>query len=341
MTGPTRFRAPLPATTRLPRVGRIRLGEKVSGRPKGVDYFRVEEDESGITSVEAAAAFHDVYGDQPKSIRIQIAGHTVDDVLDQAFRFYGKGGLKRRCEGPGGQCSERTTTGDWQDGPCACETRNDHVCELSWSFQFLLPDVSGVGVWDLSSGSEMSRDAIVGFLQMMLVLRGAIALLECDMRVVMKTGRAGSLVPTVELRAHDATPRQMLEAQPDQVALPELPSPALDEAPEPTIHQAGFTDDLPARDSPSPAGGMDEYDLGILRDNVSAQIRFLAPPIGQRLKALCEHYGVKPTRDGLIERWGDRATDLPVLVEELEDELNAEAQLAMSGDEVLTGEVEQ
>ncbi len=355
MSGPTRFRAPLPTTTRLPRVGRLRLGEKTSsGRPKAVEFFRVEEDESGITSPESAAAFHSTYGEEPKSVRIQIAGHTIDDVLDMAFRFYGKGGLKRRCEGPGGRCSERTATGDWDDGPCACEARNDHYCELSWSFQFLLPDVSGVGVWDLSSGSEMSRDAIVGFLQMMLVLRGSIALLECDMRVVMKTGRAGSLVPTVELRAHDATPRQMLEAQPGHVDLPELPPPALDDAPEPTIHKAGFTDS-PAADAPdgaqadptsaageapttgpfTPGHRDDQVDEAeILRENVSLQIKFLAPPLKTRLKAICEHYGARPTRDGLIEAWGTRAQDLENLVDKLESDMNAEAQQTLEGEVV-------
>jgi hypothetical protein len=365
MTGPTRFQSPMPETIRPPRVGRVRLGEKTAkGYPKAVDYFRVEAEESGVTSPESAASFHHIFGDTPRQLRIQIPGHTIESVVDQAFRRYSAGGLQRQCEGPGGQCSAKSQTGAWTDGPCVCESsgldpngepHDKDACEFNFAFSFLLPDVSGLGIWDLASGSTMSRDAIVGFLQMMLNLRGAIALLECDMLVVMKTGRAGALVPTVELRTHEGTPRELLAAaaagkplNPGEV--PEIEPGALDQ-PEPTIHQAGFTETPPtstagaeARASrlspsePDPAGQPavgdppdDDDVLSILRDNVEAQIRFLAPPLKQRLKAMCDYLGVRPTRDGLIEAFGGRAEHLEQLVDSLEAERNAAEQQTLEG----------
>ncbi|HEV8450555.1 MAG TPA: hypothetical protein VGQ45_03920 [Gaiellales bacterium] len=367
----------MPETIRPPRVGRVRLGEKTAkGYPKAVDYFRVDLDESGITSQPAVDSFHEVYGDTPRQLRIQIPGHTIEQVVDQAYRRYSAGGLQRQCEGPAGQCSAKSQSGAWTDQPCLCaaqgldpngEPHHKDACEFSFSFSFLLPDVSGLGIWDLSSGSTMSRDAIVGFLQMMLNLRGQIALLECDMLVVMKTGRAGALVPTVELRTHAGTPREMLEAAAAGTplspgAVPELSPGALD-TPEPTIHQAGFTEapptstagaearasrhgqrepdasGQPAVDTPSD----EEYHLGILRDNMTAAMAFIAPPLNARLKAVCAYYDVQPSRDGIIAAWGHLAVDdhldIEQLVSGIEAEINKDAQLGLDDAEPVTGEV--
>ncbi|HKY60532.1 MAG TPA: hypothetical protein VJP59_05920, partial [Gemmatimonadota bacterium] len=80
--GPKRRRVELPPIQRFPRVGKIRLGEQVttksgsSLRPSKLDYFRVEAEESGVTSPEAAASFHEVYGDEPRTIRCVLPGPT-------------------------------------------------------------------------------------------------------------------------------------------------------------------------------------------------------------------------------------------------------------------------
>lgn len=360
MSGPTRFQTPLPDHVRPPRVGRLRLGEKTAkGYPKSVDYFRVDEDESGITSAEAAAAFHDVYGDAPKQVRIQIPGHSIEDVLDQAYRKYSAGGLQRQCQGPGGMCSQKTSTGAWTDGECACvkagldpdgEPHDKNACEFNFSFSFLLPDVGGVGVWDLASGSTMSRDAIVGFLRMMLDLRGSIALLECDMRVVMKTGRAGALVPTVELRTHEQTPRELITAKTvgiEASPVPELEPGALDD-PEPTIHQAEFSDPpaadlppvaadpsdpLPKEPGKSAAGDAPtQADLDdISRQNISLAVQELTDEQKTRLKTLCKTLDVKPSSHGLFEAYGKRAENLPRLIGELEAEQAHAAQETLEG----------
>jgi hypothetical protein len=93
--------------------------DKLVTYPSAVDYFVVNED--AATSRQAFESFHEVYGDEPRELRVTFPAPLVDDVLEGAWRSYGTGGkLKRRCEGPGGECMERGEDGEWMYGPCAC-----------------------------------------------------------------------------------------------------------------------------------------------------------------------------------------------------------------------------
>jgi hypothetical protein len=352
---PARRRVALPDDGLMPRVGKIRLGTtteyerdgETRYRPVKADHFVVVADESGITSPEAAAAFASVYGAEPRELHAALPGREPDDVMEGAWRLYGAKKVKRKCDGE--TCDERLDAGGWETKPCVCAAQGISVddkkrhCTLTYTLQLLLPDVPGVGVWQLDSGSEITARRMATWLRMMHTLRGDLRMLEFDLRLVATSVNPEGKPTTVYVldpQARNATPRQMLSGAGDAPQLAELPPPAADEAPEETLDRGGFTPDAD-QDSPaaasyipsSAAGEHDDHLDEIRRTNVEAQIRFLAPPVGQRLKALCEHYGVKPTRDGLIAQWGDRATDLPRLVDELEDELNTEAQLALGGGE--------
>lgn len=221
--GPKRRRVEIPQVERLPRVGKIRLGEQVptksggSLRPSKLDYFRVEAEESGVTSAEAAASFHEVYGDRPTSLRAILPGATPSDVFEGAYRLYGQNKLKRICDGT--TCDERTATGGWAESPCICSARgyaptDRDRCKLVWTLNVILPEVRGIGVWQIDTGSEISVRRVSSWLQMMHGLLGNLSMVEFVLGLVetkvAPEGKATS-VYVLQPRAADLTPRQMIE----------------------------------------------------------------------------------------------------------------------------------
>lgn len=264
--GPTRRRVVMPEMEQLPRVGKIRLGEQVEKTretggsityPSKIDYFRVEAEESGVTSPEAAASFHEVYGDEPRSLRCALPGPTPDAVFEGAWRLYGANKLKRLCDGT--TCDERTATGGWTEQPCICaglpkmvkrkgkkeEVPNPDLCKLTWTFNVLLPDVRGIGVWQVDTGSEISIRRISSWLQMMHRLIGDFTLTEFTLdlveAMVAPEGKALA-VYVLQPRSEGSSPRellagggraerQLIEAGP----VPDVPPPVVDEGPPPDV----------------------------------------------------------------------------------------------------------
>lgn len=148
---------------RLPRIGKVRLGVKEvsqkSGKefPKAVDYWVVNEDES--TPAWAAKAFHQVYGERPRSLNIMLPVSERSVVYDQYYKAYGKG-TGKICQGDG-QVATRvnTETGEMVETACnpdECPYYEKKHCRRVASLRFLLPDVPGLGVWQWDSTSFFS-----------------------------------------------------------------------------------------------------------------------------------------------------------------------------------------
>lgn len=262
--GPARLRAPLPSEeeTLLPRVGKIRLGVQATSQggklyPKAIDWFRVEHEESEITSDAAVQAFRSVYGDQPRELAVMFPGHDLEDVLEHAYRLYGASKLKRRCDGE--TCSERTATGGWVTKPCVCATlpekvpakrgdglvANPDLCKRTLTIQVLLPDVSGIGVWQIDTSSEIGMRRLVGHLRLILGIRGTLQGYECKLGLVpVKVAPDGvsKTVYVLDPRDYSQTPRQALESagqareQLDAAARLALPAPSLDDERDPLLH---------------------------------------------------------------------------------------------------------
>lgn len=260
MDGAPRRRLDLPAADgQWPRVGKVRLGEqlpvidKQTGeqkmragegvtRPAAIDYFRVDGDD-GITSPDSAASFREVFGAEPRVLRCQIPGRRIDDVWEGAYRLYGARKLKQRCDGV--ECDVRTATGGWETRPCVCRERgifdvppggtpHKDRCKLGWTLNFLLPEVQGVGVWQVTTGSEISVKRISGWLQMMQALMGDLLMLEFELRLVPEDVAPDGKVKQVwvlEPRAVSASPRELLTSGRPVVA--EIPAQAGPVAPPP------------------------------------------------------------------------------------------------------------
>lgn len=205
-----RRRVAMPPPSSPPRVGKIRLGERYdSGRTnksgesillqRAIDYFRVDGDDE-VTAPESAASFHAVYGDKPRSLRCLLPGHRAEDVWEGAYRLYGARKLKQRCDGA--ECDVRSATGGWDTEPCRCRARmidgiplmdyrdpktgypHPDRCKLSWTLNVFLPDVVGVGVWQIQTGSEISVRRVSDWLRTMELLMGDLLLLEFTLNLV-------------------------------------------------------------------------------------------------------------------------------------------------------------
>lgn len=308
---PTRRRVTMPAPTEWPRVGKIRLGIKkmtsanrTGGAieyPSAIDYFRVDP-EDGVTSPESAASFLELYGERPTSIRCQVPGRTAADVFEGAWRLYGAKKLKTICDGE--TCDVRTATGGWESMPCACKAQgipltkdnghaNEKHCKLSYTLNLFLPDVVGVGVWQIDTGSEISVARIARWLQMMeSVSGGDLLFLDFTLNLVpvdvAPDGRSKK-VYVLEPRAVGATPRELLTGGGrTAVALPAgepvepgpvLPPPAYDDEPVDPAPVDDALDGDPGPEEP-PAGDDEPIDAEVVPPTyleVLDDLRRLAP----------------------------------------------------------------
>lgn len=341
MSGPTRHRVSLPTSGQWPRAGKIRLGTATPTgkkgrfgqdivRPQKANHFVVREDESGITTAEAAAAFREVYGDEPRQLRVLLAGDTPDDCMEGAYRLYGQNKLKLRCDGE--LCSERTQTG-WRDVPCVCKANNvdpasDEHCTLTYTINLILPDVAIPGIWQLDTGSEISSRNMADFLDMLAGLRRGESLrfMEADLFLVEQHVQPAGMtkaMPVYVLRPQPrgATVQQLLSGQVptllEQHGRGELPPPAADTDPEATLDRSGFDESASGSASPALPGSeaSDPGSVELAHGSGQAlalvdQIKALGADDKERLRARATELGVKrmtpaAAAAALTDRYGD------------------------------------
>lgn len=172
----------------LPRLGKIRLGIKQKGAsgefPAEVDYF--------VCPPEV----QQVYGPQPKALRIMIPLEDTSLVFPQAYKWYGAGaGLK--CKGNGQVALRRyadiepalhaTRTGhhepnDLVEIPCPCPHLKRGECGVKAHLMVLLPDVSLSGVYQIDTGSLWNLVEINSSLDFLRGLLGRIAFIPLTLR---------------------------------------------------------------------------------------------------------------------------------------------------------------
>ena len=141
---------------RLPRLGKIHLGiRNEKGWPEKVDYF--------VCPPEVQA----IFGEKPRELRILIPVEDEERWCSQYYRCYSRSrGLV--CKGDGVECLRLvdTETGDlaWKDDAkkvdmrvMACAGREcpdyKEKCREIMNLQFLLPEVPGLGIWQVDTGS--------------------------------------------------------------------------------------------------------------------------------------------------------------------------------------------
>jgi len=146
----------------LPRLGKIRLGLKKEGQkapyPMATDYF--------VCPDEVKA----VFGEQPKELKIMFPNDDMELVAPQFLKCYSYSqGLI--CRGNGRTCRRKvdTDTGDFANrdtkhwelvdsvcDPSGCPMLPAKQCRRVMSLLFILPDVPGLGVYQLDTSSFYS-----------------------------------------------------------------------------------------------------------------------------------------------------------------------------------------
>ena len=158
----------LSETRRLPRLGKIHLGIKktkeVNGReveyPSAVDYFVFPEDNPLYDELTK------VFEEKPKELRILIPLDDEERWASQYYRCYSKTrGLI--CKGDGetalrmvdmktGALADRDST-EVVMKEVTCQGRDcpdyEQQCREVMNLQFLLPEVPGLGVWQIDTSS--------------------------------------------------------------------------------------------------------------------------------------------------------------------------------------------
>lgn len=229
---------------RLLRVGKIHLGVKVINKsgngehPEATDYFVVPPEVEKI------------YGPTPKELPVMIP--TDDDELwcSQYYRRYSSTrGLV--CKGDGVTCRRMidTKTGDiahrdtkeifWKEGmACLGQQCPDYIardCKEVMNLQFILPDVPGLGVWQIDTGSINSIRNINAAAHMIRVAYGKISFIPLlltlePIDVVNPDDGKKKTVKVLNFRVRSTMRELMVEAT-KTVARAMLPPPSEDEAP--------------------------------------------------------------------------------------------------------------
>lgn len=134
---------------RMPRLGKIHLGVKEISKKTGKEY--PTEVEHFVVPEKVAK----VYGEKPTEMRIMFPIENEEIFFSQHYKCYGYNLLK--CKGDG----KTAWTWDEEKGglkeiPCPCEKLEKGDCKEIAILQFLLPDVDGAGVWQITTSSKNS-----------------------------------------------------------------------------------------------------------------------------------------------------------------------------------------
>lgn len=203
---------------RLPRIGKLHLGIKAKKGeveyPKAVDYFVLDSDHPNYDDFVSA------FGANPKEIRIMFPVDDDEVVASQFYRCYSKTrGLICKGDGETAIRMVDTTTGAMADRDSknvemrgiTCDGRKcpdyESKCRELMNLQFLIPEVPGLGIWQVDTSSINSIKNINGALTF---IRGCyrrinfipLTLAVVPMKVTPKDGKKKT-VHILELRSDE------------------------------------------------------------------------------------------------------------------------------------------
>jgi hypothetical protein len=256
----------LSESRRLPRLGKIHLGVKkskvVNGRevtyPSAVDHFVFPDpNEEGLSDQIRSlyATLPKVFGDKPKELRILIPVEDEERWCSQYYRAYSQTrGLI--CKGDGdtalrlvdvrtGALADRNTTeAILKEVPCAGRDCPDYEqsCREIMNLQFLLPEIPGLGVWQIDTSSINSIRNINSAADLVKRIYGRVAmiplLLTVEPQEVQDAEGKRRTVNVLNLRTNrtllemmETVTRRELTAGPVELPVPD------DEVPEMVIPQ--------------------------------------------------------------------------------------------------------
>ena len=201
---------------RIPRVGKIHLGIKKKNSegkeyPSPTDYFVVRPDDH--TTNEAVKAFQSVYGNKPNEIKVAFPSDAAEDFFPQYLTAYKSGGGKNYtlfCRGDGEKATRRAEDGSFSEMECQfenCPIYQKKQCKALGRLQFFLPEVPGIGVWQIDTTSYHTTVNLNSSIAMIMALTGGrIKMIPLTLRLVPKVVSPEGFSKTVyvlDLRVED------------------------------------------------------------------------------------------------------------------------------------------
>ena len=180
---------------RMPRIGKFHLGIKVTKNKKGedcapypraTDYFVYPEE--GSAGYELIDELIKEYGEKPKELPIIFPLEDEEAICSQYYRCYSRSrGLV--CRGDGETCmrmidtdsgdlvnkdSENTELREMTCGGRECPNYAKGNCREIMNLQFMLPKISGLGVWQIDTSSINSIRNINSCLELIRSVYGRV-----------------------------------------------------------------------------------------------------------------------------------------------------------------------
>lgn len=232
---------------RIPRIGKIHLGTRQMSQrsgntyPVACDHFVVKPDDS--TSEAAASAFHAIYKEMPKEITVAFASDDPEEFFPQYLSSYkgGEGRYELFCKGDGERARRTDGKGGHIDMTCLyqeCDLYKAKKCKELGRLQFFLPDVPGIGIWQIDSTSYHSAVNLNSAIDMVRALTGGrIKMIPLKLRLVPKVVNPDGQAKTVyvlDLRLEDVRLVDFIERLPQLSAAlsPSVEPISSDEMPE-------------------------------------------------------------------------------------------------------------
>ena len=254
---------------RLPRLGIIRLGYKTKGKGKDAREYPVAADHFILNEEDGCEAIREIYGDEPTSLDVMFPGEDDEIIAPHWLRSYSSTwglvcmGDRRSANRKAGVSKDGELLLDDEGTPriadrdakatsnqrvsCPCPRLEKGDCKETMYLRFLLPDVPGLGVWQISTGSINGILNLQGMFSMLRGMFGRISNIPlklelCPQRIGLPGGgHQTNMILNLALGSK-ITPNQLMESikgMPTLMPVIELPDDDQEEMPEDAVSEGG------------------------------------------------------------------------------------------------------
>jgi len=195
---------------RLPRIGKIRLGERrISARtgeeyPVALDHFKFDDE-----TRQAYPEIQEIYGLEPKELDVLLPADQQEVVFPQSYKLYGfSHGLK--CKGNGERavrflcakchqltCKHKDVERVRVEVKCPCDLLAKGECRPVGSLMVMLPRITCAGVFQIDTGSRTNIVDLNSGIAYVRRLCGRAAMVPLKLRRVPRLMHPGGRAVTV------------------------------------------------------------------------------------------------------------------------------------------------
>lgn len=167
--------------SRMPRLGKIRLGKKAISQKTGNEY-PVETDYL-VVPPEVAV----VYGPEPKEVDVMLPTNDITEIFPYSYTWFGQSkGVK--CQGNGDIAARYDEEKKkWVEHKCPCEKLEAGECSLRGMLRVILYRVDLGGVYQIDTGSINSVIDIKSGIEHVQKMLGFVAFVPLKLKRIPRT----------------------------------------------------------------------------------------------------------------------------------------------------------